>query len=126
MPYSSYIVLIPLLPLATFLLLAFFGKRMPGNSSGVLGVISLLTSSILSIYTAWQYFFVNGFVNGIHQSIVPLQYTWLQFSEHLSINMGVLLDPVSVMMLVVVTFVSLMVHLFSFGYMKGEERYSTY
>ena len=126
MPYSTYIALIPLLPLATFLLLGFFGKRMPGNSSGVIGVISLLASTILALYTAWQYFFVNGFVDGMHQTIVPLQYTWLQFSETLSINMGVLLDPVSVMMLVVVTFVSLMVHLFSFGYMKGEERYSTY
>lgn len=40
--------------------------------------------------------------------------------------MGILLDPVSVMMLVVVTFVSLMVHIFSLGYMKGEERFSTY
>src|SRR5262249_38379390 len=36
------------------------------------------------------------------------------------------LDPISVMMLVVVTFVSLMVHIFSLGYMKGEERFGTY
>jgi NADH-quinone oxidoreductase subunit L len=40
--------------------------------------------------------------------------------------MGVLLDPASLMMLVVVTFVSLMVHVFSLGYMKGEERFATY
>jgi NADH-quinone oxidoreductase subunit L len=40
--------------------------------------------------------------------------------------MGILLDPISVMMLVVVTFVSLMVHIYSLGYMKGEERFSTY
>jgi NADH:ubiquinone oxidoreductase subunit 5 (subunit L)/multisubunit Na+/H+ antiporter MnhA subunit len=40
--------------------------------------------------------------------------------------MGIMLDPISVMMLVVVTFVSLMVHLFSLGYMKGEERFATY
>src|SRR5436309_6004344 len=40
--------------------------------------------------------------------------------------MGIFLDPISVMMIVVVTFVSLMVHIFSLGYMKGEERYSTY
>ena len=40
--------------------------------------------------------------------------------------MGIMLDPISVMMLVVVTFVSLMVHIFSLGYMKGEERFGTY
>jgi NADH-quinone oxidoreductase subunit L len=40
--------------------------------------------------------------------------------------MGIILDPISVMMLVVVTFVSLMVHIFSLGYMKGEERFGTY
>ena len=40
--------------------------------------------------------------------------------------MGILLDPISVMMIVVVSFVSLMVHVFSLGYMKGEERFATY
>ena len=44
----------------------------------------------------------------------------------MSIDMGIILDPISVMMLVVVTFVSLMVHIFSLGYMKGEERFATY
>ena len=40
--------------------------------------------------------------------------------------MGIILDPISVMMIIVVSFVSLMVHIFSLGYMKGEERFSTY
>ena len=40
--------------------------------------------------------------------------------------MGIMLDPISVMMLVVVTLVSLMVHIYSLGYMKGEERFATY
>src|SRR5438045_5128247 len=40
--------------------------------------------------------------------------------------MGILLDSASVMMIVVVTFVSLMVHIYSLGYMKGEERFGTY
>src|SRR5437867_6916495 len=40
--------------------------------------------------------------------------------------MGIILDPISVMMIVVVSFVSLMVHIYSLGYMKGEERFGTY
>lgn len=122
----SYIVLIPLLPLATFLLLGFFGKKFPGSTGGIIGVLSLLASVGLSIFAAWQYFFVNGLVDGSYKAIIPLKYTWLTFSENLSIDMGIMVDPVSVMMLVVVTFVSLMVHIFSLGYMKGETRFSTY
>ncbi len=54
-------------------------------------------------------------------------YSWLQFSPNVSIDMGIVLDPISVMMLVVVSFCfRLMVHIFSLGYMKGEERFSTY
>ena len=57
--------------------------------------------------------------------VLPVNITWLEFS-HLSIDMGILLDPISVMMLVVVSFVSLMVHIYSLAYMKGEERFATY
>ena len=55
-----------------------------------------------------------------------MHYTWLEFSPGISIDMGIILDPISVMMLVVVTFVSLMVHIYSLAYMKGEERFPTY
>src|SRR5204863_8559727 len=63
---------------------------------------------------------------GFYPREVPLSFTWLQFSDKLSIDMGIMLDPISVMMIVVVTFVSLMVHIYSLGYMKGEERFPTY
>ena len=126
MNYSFYIALIPLLPVAGFLLLGLFGKKYFKKSSGILGTGLLLVSAILSIYTAYNYFFVDGKIEGAYQAIVPLKYTWLVFSENISIDMGIVLDPISVMMLVVVTFVSLMVHVFSLWYMKGEERFSTY
>ena len=81
---------------------------------------------LLSLYAACHYFFVDGKTNDSYQTLIPLKYTWLSFSDSLSIDMGIILDPISVMMLVVVTFVSLMVHIFSLGYMKGEERFGTY
>ncbi|MDE3182444.1 MAG: NADH-quinone oxidoreductase subunit L [Bacteroidota bacterium] len=123
---NTYLMLIPLLPLAGFVLLGLFGRKYFKNSSGIIGTILLLASALLAIYTAYQYFFQVGKVNGFYQKIIPFQYTWLQFSEGVSINMGALIDPISVMMLVVITFVSLMVHIYSLGYMKGEERFSTY
>lgn len=133
MSYASYIAWIPLLPLASFVLLGLWGRKYFRNFSGIIGTIVLLAITVLSLVTAYNYFF-EGKVNGVYQSIIPLQYHWLDFSifppggagEGLSIDMGIVLDPISVMMLVVVSFVSLMVHIFSLGYMKNEERFSTY
>ena len=126
MSYASYIALIPLLPLAGFVLLGIFGRKYFKNSSGIIGTGLLLVSAALSLYTAYNYFFVDGKVGDSYQTITAIKFTWLSFSENVSIDMGVILDPISVMMLVVVTFVSLMVHIFSLGYMKGEERFATY
>jgi len=120
------IALIPLIPLASFLLLGLFGRKYLRENSGWIGTVALLASTVLAFMTAYNYFFVSGQVNGVYQKLIPLKITWLQFSPGLSIDMGILLDPISVMMLVVVTFVSLMVHIYSLGYMKGEERFATY
>jgi len=121
-----YILWIPLLPLATFVLLGLFGRKYLSGISGLIGTASLFTSTLLSFIAAKQYFFVDGKVNGVFQKIVALKYTWLEFSPNVAIDLGMIVDPISVMMLVVVTSVSLMVHVFSLGYMKGEERFATY
>jgi NADH-quinone oxidoreductase subunit L len=117
---------IPLLPLLSFVLLGLFGRKYLKDFSGVIGTVVLLAITVLALIIVYQYFFVDGKVNGVYQSIIPAQYHWLQFSPGLSIDMGLVLDPISVMMLLIVSFVSLMVHIFSLGYMKGEERFATY
>lgn len=119
-----YILLIPLLPLLGFIIFGVFGKKTFSKTAGSIGTLLIFASAILAAYTAYQYFTTAAV--GHYPRLVPLQYTWLQFTENLSIDMGILLDPVSVMMCVVVTFISLMVHLYSLGYMKGEKRYATY
>src|SRR5436305_584979 len=118
MPNATFIALIPLLPFAGFVFLGLFGRRFFKSYSGIIATLLLLASAVIAIYVAYQYFFEFGKVNEVYQKIVPLRVTWLEFSKGLSIDMGVLLDPISVMMLVVVTFVSLMVHIYSLGYMK--------
>jgi NADH-quinone oxidoreductase subunit L len=121
-----YILWIPLLPLATFVILGLFGRKYLSAIAGLLGTASLFSSTVLSFVAANQYFFVDGKVNGVFQKIVAFKFTWLEFSPNVSIDLGMIIDPISVMMLVVVTSVSLMVHVFSLGYMKGEERFATY
>ena len=126
MNYASYILWIPLLPFISFLLLGLFGRRIPGNGSGILATLTMSVSAGLSVLTFVSYFYGNGLTNGVYQTIIPIKYTWLTFGRGLTIDMGVVLDPLSVMMLCVVTIVSLMVHLFSLGYMKGDERFPIY
>lgn len=126
MPGVLYIALIPLLPLAGFVLTGLWGRTVFKHTSGIINTTLLLVSTVLAIYTASGYFFDYGKVNGVYQQFVLLQFNWLEFYEGMSINIGLILDPISVMMLVVITFVSLMVHVYSLAYMKGEERFSTY
>ncbi len=123
---QNYIALIPLLPIITFLIIGLIGRRYFPKFSGILGTLSLLTSFIISAFVAYQYFFEVGKVDGVYQKIIAMKYVWLQFSPNISIDMGILLDPISVMMIVIVTFISLMVHIYSLGYMHGEPRFATY
>ncbi len=126
MPATIYIILIPLLPLLGFLIFGLFGKKYFKTSSGLVSIILISLSFLLALYTAYTYFFILGRTDGVYQAIKPIQLTWLSFTQALSIDMGILLDPISVMMLLVVTGVSLMVHIFSLSYMKGEERFPIY
>ncbi len=120
------ISLIVLLPLLGFVLLGLFGRRYLKQVAGVAGTLLMLVTTLIALYTAYHFFLVIGPVNGVYQAIMPLRFTWLEFSPGMTIDMGLLLDPISCMMLVVVTVVSLMVHIFSLAYMKGEERFPTY
>ncbi|WP_111709010.1 NADH-quinone oxidoreductase subunit L [Lutibacter citreus] len=121
----TYTILIPLIPLAVFLLLGIFSQKIKPAVSGLIGVVGLSTSTLLSFYTAYQYFFVHGKINGVYQAIVQ-KTTWMNFTDNLHIDMGVLIDPISVMMLIVVSIVSLMVHIYSIGYMKGDDGFTRF
>lgn len=121
----TYILLIPLIPLAVFLLLGIFNQKIKPAVSGYIGVLGLLASGLLSVYAAYQYFFVSGKVDGVYQTFVE-KTVWMNFTDTLRIDMGVLLDPISVMMLIVVSVVSLMVHIYSRGYMKGDDGYTKF
>jgi NADH-quinone oxidoreductase subunit L len=80
----------------------------------------------LSYYTAYQYFFVVPKIGDAFQKLIGYNTLWLKFTDKLHIDLGVLLDPISVMMLIVITTVSFMVHLYSIGYMKGEKGYERF
>jgi NADH-quinone oxidoreductase subunit L len=121
----SYTLLILILPLASFLVLGLFSKRMPVSLSGWVGTTGLFFIAALSLATAYTYYTTSGGEDG-YIPVVAYNQVWLPLTDKLIIHLGILLDPLSVMMLVVITLVSAMVHLYSIGYMKGEKGYTRY
>lgn len=122
----SYSILIPLVLFLSFLFTGLFGSKMDSKLSGFIATAAILLALVLSYYIAFQYFIVDGIVDGAYPSILAYNTLWLKFSDALHIDMGILLDPISIMMLVVITTISSMVHIYSFGYMKGEEGFARF
>ena len=122
----EYTILILLLPFLSFLTLGIGGKWMTHRTAGLIGTVVLGAVAVLSYLTAWSYFSAPRLADGTYATLTPYNFHWLPFSENLSIDMGILLDPISVVMLIVISTVSLMVHIYSFGYMKGERGFQRY
>ena len=120
----EYTLLILLLPFLSFLFLGLCGKWLSHKVAGLVGTFSLGAVAVLSYWTAIEYFTADR-VAGAFQTIVPYNFTWLPLGN-LHFDMGILLDPISVIMLIVISTVSLMVHIYSFGYMHGEKGFQRY
>ncbi|MCP9611528.1 NADH-quinone oxidoreductase subunit L [Coprobacter tertius] len=124
----EYTFIILLLPLVMFLLLGLCGHRMSHRTAGLLGTTGLGVITVLAYVVAYQYFSLPrvGADGGVYPTIIPFNFEWLRFTDSLHIDLGILLDPISVMMLVVITTISFMVHLYSIGYMHGEKGFQRY
>ena len=127
----SYSFLILLLPFLSFLVLGLLGMKMKKPVAGLIGTAVVGVLFALSVYTAYKYFFVVGRVNGVYPTLTPFNFKWLDFGKSPLFNtdllfyIGFRLTPISVMMLIVITIVSLMVHIYSFGYMaERDEHYN--
>ena len=125
MTMYEYSFLILLLPLLSFIVLGLAGMKMSHKTAGLIGTCTLGVVTALSYFAAFQYFTAARTAEGIYQTIVPYNFTWLPLGN-LHFDMGILLDPISVMMLIVISTVSFMVHIYSFGYMHGEKGFQRY
>ena len=113
---------IPLAPLVGATIAGLFGTKFFGN---LIGRAAAHTASILGVAIACvlSFMVLNDVLAGarFNETI----YTWMQLGE-LSLEVGFLVDPLTAMMMVVVTFVSLMVHIYTIGYMAEDEGYSRF
>ncbi|WP_274571971.1 NADH-quinone oxidoreductase subunit L [Neisseria leonii] len=104
---------IALLPLAGCLLAGLFGSRIGRAGAHTATILGVAASAVLSMYVLW------GFIDGSRAKFDENVYTWLTMGG-VDFSVGFLVDTLTAMMMVVVTFVSLMVHIYTIGYMKDE------
>jgi NADH-quinone oxidoreductase subunit L len=136
--------LIPLIPALSFVLILFFGKRMPRQGSEI-GIVAVAASFVLSCVTVVEWVQRVNDAEGDHGALhafgrslvlateehgavvkpVVHSITWWQ-SGVMKFGAGIQIDGLAVMMLFVVTFISLLVHIYSTAYMKGDVRFTFY
>ena len=122
----EYTILILALPFLSFILLGLLGTKLKPGVAGAVGTTVTAAVALLSWWTAFSYFGAGRDGSGVFPTLIPWNTVWLPFGGGLHIDLGIMLDPISVMMLIVISTVSLMVHIYSFGYMKGERGFQRY
>ena len=125
----SYTVAVLIIPVFMFLFLGIIGVKLSKKTAGILGTVAMGVTTIIAYAAALTYFFGTDqgqVIDGVRQQLTVLDLTWLEFTKNLVIKIGVLLDPISAMMLIVISTVSFMVHLYSLGYMDGERGFQRY
>ena len=122
----EYTILILMLPLLSFVFTGLLGTRLKPKAAGLIGTLTTATVAALSYWTAISYFGAGRDASGVFPTRTAWNSVWLPFTDSLHIDIGFMLDPISVMMLIVISTVSLMVHIYSFGYMKDERGFQRY
>ncbi|HSR01501.1 MAG TPA: NADH-quinone oxidoreductase subunit L, partial [Methylophilaceae bacterium] len=114
---EQVLIWVPLLPLIAAAIVGLFGSCLPRSSAHILTILAVGASFVLSamVFKAT----LGGFTHNADL------YTWL-LSGDIQFSVGFLIDNLTAMMMVVVTFVSLMVHIYTIGYMHEDPGYSRF
>ncbi len=110
-------LLVPLLPLIGFLINGLFGKFLPKSVTGWIAALAILGSFICSVTL------FNG-LNSTSSLNIDI-FNWIAFSK-INITFGFLIDPLTITMLLVVTGIGFLIHLYSIGYMHDDEGFTRF
>ena len=116
--FISHLWLVPLLPFLGFLIQGLLLQPFKPNVSSTVAILAMIGATIVGWGAAIEYF---GHAHG--QTLVPLSYPWLRFSDQLVGNVGLLVDDISMLLVLVVTTISTIIHIYSTGYMHGDKGY---
>ena len=122
-PYQL-IWLIMLLPLFSFIINGLIVRLFVKPESKACGYITILAIGASAVLSVWA---LMSVMSAAHHEIAVPDVTWLVIENGVTINLGIILDSLTAVMLVVVSVVSLMVQIYSLGYMHGDPAgYSRY
>ena len=113
--------LIPALPLAGFLILLVTGRRLGDPKAGYLATAMMVGSFAVAVGVFFDLMGLHGEERRFEQDL----FSWMSVGG-LDVHVGFLVDPLSVTMALFVTGVGALIHLYSVGYMHGDERYATF
>ena len=112
---GDFMWVVPLLPFLAFFVILFFGKKLP-NRGHEAGIIAIGVSWLLSII---------GFIELVSKNApVEKSWTWIEFANGFELELGMNYDFLCGVMFIVVTTVSLLVQIYSTGYMHDDSRYT--
>lgn len=118
---SEYLYLIPILPLIGFLINGLFLGRLPKTLVSIVGCASIGLSFLMSLY----FFFQLKGMSPDNRIIEQVLFTWIP-SGDFNVSFAFLLDPLSAVMILVVTGVGFLIHVYSTGYMSHDSGYGRY
>lgn len=109
----NYLYLIIVFPFIAFCANIFFGRRLKSGSA----YVSIAASALAFLFSIFAF---------LNHSVTSVSFgTWLTINGR-PLNFGILLDPLTVMMLLIVTFIGTLIQIYSIGYMANDPRYSRY
>ena len=114
---TQYMWLVPLLPVLSFFVILFFGKRMKSRGHWF-GIGALSIGLAMSLYAFIELAAGNA--------AVEKSWTWFSIGDSINVEFGMHYDFLAGVMFVVVTLVSLLVHIYSTGYMHDDKRYTIF
>jgi NADH-quinone oxidoreductase subunit L len=118
-PMILFPLLILFLPLLSFVIVIFFGKNLPRQGDWV------AVGSIVATFLLACYLFLQMLLNYDPDFSHGASFSWINLGEF-KIDLGILVDNLTIVMLLIVTLVSSCTHIFSIAYMKGDIRYNRY
>jgi NADH-quinone oxidoreductase subunit L len=117
---NSYIWLIPLVPLISFLVLALFGRVMSRRADAFIGAGSIVISALITIIAG-----VQLLSSGNGEALTSSVYSWLSAGD-LSVSVSFRMDALSLAFCFVITFVGALIHLYSIEFIKNDEGFSRF
>jgi NADH:ubiquinone oxidoreductase subunit 5 (subunit L)/multisubunit Na+/H+ antiporter MnhA subunit len=116
--FTEYTWLVPLIPAICFILVGFFGNKFDKkNGGGYLAIAGVAFSCVLSVLISYEFFTSAAYAN---PGYVTEKMTWFTFPGGFEVNIGYYVDTLSCLMMMFASFISMLIFIYSLGYMHGE------